>query len=238
MGRRRGARARSTCGTSTGLLRFAWDTASVSPVSRRKVGTDPSPTASLRGWWSFPPEPVSRQLWQPWKACATRKKPAFLPGGNRSSSPPARVPTGQSSAFRTSPAEAPGHQRRGALGEESFNFPSPPAGRLVAALGPDRRTRLFPLDGGAPHPMRGVEPGSRCGSLRMAGSCTFSWRAPDRHRLPRPRSLRERSLWREFHPDPPGPVASNTAVVSTTADRKLWFCATRTVCRSSISPRA
>ena len=154
-----------------------------------------------------------------------KEKAAFLPGGQQIVFAAREGARGSKLYVQDLAGGSPrAVSAEGALGEEAPISLSPD-GRLVASLGPDRRTRLFPLDGGAPRPVPGVEPGEI--PIRFTQDGRLLYVLVARNRTVNVFLVNvlsgERSLWREFHPDPAGLIASNTAVVLT-ADGRTWFC--------------
>jgi hypothetical protein len=97
----------------------------------------------------------------------------------------------------------------------TFSQPISPDGRLVAALGPDHRLAIYPVEGGAPRTVPGVEPGEVFARWTLDGRSLYVYRLAV---LPLKVDLVDvetgrRTPWRTFVPPDPagvpgvGPIA-------------------------------
>jgi serine/threonine protein kinase/dipeptidyl aminopeptidase/acylaminoacyl peptidase len=101
-------------------------------------------------------------------------------------------------------------------------FAVSPDGKLVAAIGPDRRGVLFPVDGGASRPVAGIEDGEFPLRFSADGRSLYVWKRdlPVRvHRIDLETGKRE--LWKELMPVDPGGVERISNVVLT-PDAKFY----------------
>jgi eukaryotic-like serine/threonine-protein kinase len=143
------------------------------------------------------------------------------------------LPDGRRIVFR---AREPGHGVRYYVQDLEGGRPRPfspegvtppmvvtPDGRFVTGAGADGRFVLYPLDGGAPRPIDGLEPGDI--PIRWSPDGKFLYARNGRlpARLFRiDSSTKKRELWRELTPsDPAGILAIRTIVP--TADGASWF---------------
>jgi eukaryotic-like serine/threonine-protein kinase len=101
-------------------------------------------------------------------------------------------------------------------------FAVSPDGKVVAAIGPDRRGVLFPVDGGASRPVDGIEDGEFPLRFGADGRSLYVWKRdlPVRvHRIDLETGKRE--LWKELMPVDPGGVERISNVVLT-PDAKFY----------------
>ena len=104
-----------------------------------------------------------------------------------------------------------------------------PDGAIVAAPGPEEKTWLYPLDGGAPVPLAGAEP--REVPIRFSADGRFVWVYAPRE-LPTwivkvDRTTGDRERWREIQPQDPAGILSVTRVRMTPDGRAYAYTFSR-----------
>ena len=106
-----------------------------------------------------------------------------------------------------------------------------PDGKLVAAIGPDRRLYLYPIAGGEPTPIPGLMPGDVVGGWRADGRSVFVRR---RGEVPlRVMTLDlatgRKELWKELMPADPAGVSTIAPVLITPDEKSYAYSYTRTL---------
>ncbi|HKF44788.1 MAG TPA: protein kinase [Thermoanaerobaculia bacterium] len=102
-------------------------------------------------------------------------------------------------------------------------------GKLVAAIGPDRKAMLFPTDGSSPKPLPGLEPGEFPLRFTPDGRSLYVWRRGD---VP-VRVFRvdvqtgKRELWKELLPADPAGVERISNVLVTPDGKGYAYCYAR-----------
>jgi Tol biopolymer transport system component len=101
-----------------------------------------------------------------------------------------------------------------------------PDGLTVAAVGPDRKFRLYPIDGGAPRPIAGIQPNERLVRWSADGSALFAF---GRGELPGKLvrvdlATGERKLWKELSPSDPTGVEGLTSVRMSHDEDAFAYC--------------
>ncbi len=101
-----------------------------------------------------------------------------------------------------------------------------PDGKFVAAQGADRSYKLYPVDGGAPRPIRGITATDRFVKWSTDGAALFVFgrgELPSRvHRVEL--ETGERKLWNELSPSDPTGVEGLTSVRMTQDENAYAYC--------------
>jgi Tol biopolymer transport system component len=108
---------------------------------------------------------------------------------------------------------------------------SSPDGKLVAAIGPDRRLYLYPIAGGEPTPIPGLVPGEIVSGWRHDGRSLFVRR---RGEVPlRVMTLDlatgRKELWKELMPADPAGVSTIAPVLITSDEKYYAYSYTRSL---------
>jgi dipeptidyl aminopeptidase/acylaminoacyl peptidase len=108
-------------------------------------------------------------------------------------------------------------------------FTVSPDGKFVAAIGPERKAMLFPLDGSSPRPLPGLEPGEYPLRFTPDGRTLYVWRRGDVpvrvFRLDVETGRRE--LWKELLPADPAGVERISNVLVTPDGKGYAYCYAR-----------
>ena len=108
-------------------------------------------------------------------------------------------------------------------------FAVTPDGKFVAAIGPDRKAMLFPVDGGQPRALPGVEDGEFPLRFSPDGRLLYVWKRGD---VPAKVARVDvetgrREAWKELIPADPSGVERISNVLVTPDGKGYAYCFTR-----------